>query len=214
MVNGWGIGYRVGSKSRYAHVRLLFAVCYSHMPTLCLWCSLRYCDFPLRLLCISISSPNIVGAVACANWSISGWMTAFKINMTVLDLKSYKWCQMKNCSHSTSGCSREHVSPCFEYKGCQWNKYREWHTKANIMHITLTYMTATINRKTRKGEPDTDTDRASQTQHDPQDDRYGCQFGPPIGSGSGFWRGLEPNQTVFPVQTRTAGGLPAPITHM
>jgi len=85
-------------------------------------CSLRHCDFPLTLSCISISSPNVAGPVACANWSNPGWMTTLTINMAVLDLKSYKWCKMKNWSHSTSGCSREHVSPCFEYKGRQWNK--------------------------------------------------------------------------------------------
>jgi len=84
--------------------------------------SLRHCDSPLTLSCISISSPNVVGAVAFANWSNSGWMTALTINMAVLDLKSYKWCKMNNWSHSTSGRSREHVSSCFEYIGHQWNK--------------------------------------------------------------------------------------------
>jgi len=148
--------------------------------------SLRYCDLPLTLSCISISSPNVVGAVACANWSNSDWMTALTINMTVLNLKSYKWSKMNNWSHSTSGCSREHVYPCFEYKGRQWNKYREWCTKVDILHRTVTYLTATIYRKTRKGEPETWTDGCSQTRQNPCADRYGYGLRPPRSSGSGF----------------------------
>ena len=173
--------------------------------------SLRHCDFPLTLSCISISSPNDVGAVACANWSISGWMTALTMNMAVLDLKLYKWCKMNNWSHSTSARSRELVSPCFEYKGHQWNKYREWYTKVDILHITVTYVTATKNRKTRKGEPETRTDGSSQTRQNPRVDGYGYGFGPPRRSGSGVWTVLVPNRTVLPVQTRTAGGLPGPV---
>jgi len=57
---------------------------------------------------------------------------------------------MKICSHSTSECGREHLSPCFDYKGSQWDKYREWCTKANILHITAIYLTVTKNRKSRK----------------------------------------------------------------
>jgi len=148
--------------------------------------SLRHCNFPLTISCISISSPNVVGAGACANWSNSSWMTALTINMAVLDLKSYKWCKMNNWSHSTSGHSREHVSPCFEYKGCQWNKYREWCTKVDILHRTVTYLTATINRKTWKGEPETGTDGSSQTRQNPRVDGYGYGFGPQRSSGSGF----------------------------
>jgi len=33
----------------------------------------------------------------------------------------------------------------------------------------------------------------------------------PRQSGSGFWKGLEMNRTVFPVQFRTAGGVPGPV---
>jgi len=36
-------------------------------------------------------------------------------------------------------------------------------------------------------------------------------FGLPRSHGSGVWTVLEPNHTVFPVQTRTAGGLPGPV---
>ena len=74
-------------------------------------------------------------------------------------------------------------------------------------------MTATINRKTRKGELETGTDGSSQTLQNPRADGYGYGFGPPRSSASGFWMGLEPNRTVFPVQTRTAGRLPRPIAN-
>jgi len=74
-------------------------------------------------------------------------------------------------------------------------------------------MIATINRKTRKGEPETGTYGSSQTRQNPRVDGYGYGFGPPRSSGSGFWKGLEPNRTVFPIQTRTAGGLPGPVAN-
>jgi len=74
-------------------------------------------------------------------------------------------------------------------------------------------MIATINKKTRKGEPETGTDGSSQIRQNPRVDGYGYGFGPPRSSGSGFWTGLEPNQTVFPVQTGTAGGLPGPVAN-
>jgi len=166
--------------------------------------SLRNCDFPLTLSCISISSLNVVGAVACANWSNFGWMTALTINMAVLDLQSYKWCKMNNWSHSTSGHSREHVSPCFEYKGRQWNKYREWCTKVDILNRIVTYLTATINRKTRKGDLETGTDGSSQTRQNLRVDGYGYGFGLPRRSMWCFWTELEANWTIFPVQTRTS----------
>jgi hypothetical protein len=74
-------------------------------------------------------------------------------------------------------------------------------------------MTATINGKTRKGEPETGTDGSSQTRQTPRVDGYGYGFGLPRRSRPGFWTGLEPNQTVFPVQTRTPGGLPGPVAN-
>ena len=74
-------------------------------------------------------------------------------------------------------------------------------------------MTATINRKTRKGELETGTDGSSQTRQNPRVDGYGYGFGPPRICGSGFWTGLEPNRSVFPIQTQTAGGLPGPVAN-
>ena len=74
-------------------------------------------------------------------------------------------------------------------------------------------MTVRINRKARKGEPETGTDGSSHTQQNPGVDGYAYEFGPARISRSDFWPGLEPNQTIFPVQTRTAGGLPGPIAN-
>jgi len=120
-------------------------------------------------------------------------MTALTINMAVLDLKFYKWCKMNNWSHSTSARSREHVSPCFEYKGRQWNKYREWCTKVDILHITVTYLTATINRTTRKWEPETATDGSSQT-------RQTCRL---TGTGTGLARQESPGRVFGSFWNRT-----------
>jgi hypothetical protein len=174
---------------------------------------LRHCDFPLTLSCISISSPNVVGVVACANWSNSGWMTPLTITMAVVDLKSYKWCKMNNWSHSTSGRSREQVSPCFGYKGRHWNTFGEWCTKVDILHIIVTYLTTTINRKTRTGEPETGTNGSSQTRQNPRVNGHRYGFGPPRTSGPDYWVGLEPNRTVFPDKTQTPGGLPRPVAN-
>ena len=109
----------------------------------------RHCHFPLTLTSISVSSPNVVGSVAGANWSMCGLITAWTVNMAVLYLYSYSWCKTKNRSHSTSGCNREHVSACFDYKGSQWNKQRHWCTKVNISRMTVEYLNATIKRKPR-----------------------------------------------------------------
>ena len=64
--------------------------------------------------------------------------------------------------------------------------------------------------ETRNAEPEIGTDGSSQTRRNPRDDGYGSGFGPPRVCWSGFWLVLEPNQPVFAVQTRTAGGLPGP----
>ena len=118
---------------------------------------------------------------------------------------------MNNWSHSTSARSRELVSPCFEYKGHQWNKYREWCTKVDILHITVTYVTATINRKTRNGDPATGSDGSSQTRQNPRVNGYGYGFGPPRSSESGFWTVLELNRNVFPSNSGPLVGYPYPL---
>lgn len=53
-----------------------------------------------------------------------------------------------------------------------------------------------INRKTRNAELGIRTDMSSQTWQTPWVDVMGSGFGLPRGSGSGFWRGLEPNKPV------------------
>jgi len=67
--------------------------------------------------------------------------------------------------------------------------------------------------ETRNTEPKIGTDGSIQTQRNPRVDGYRSWFGPRRVSGSGFWTDLEPNRPVFAVQTRTAGGLPGPISN-
>jgi len=83
----------------------------------------------------------------------------------------------------------------------------------NILHKTVGYQNATKNRNTRKREPEIGPDGSSQTLQNPWVDGYWYGFGPPRSCGSGFWTVLEPNQNVYPVQTRTAGGLPVPVAN-
>jgi len=67
--------------------------------------------------------------------------------------------------------------------------------------------------ETRTAEPEIGTDGSSQTRRNPRVDGYGSGFGPPRVCGSGFWPVLELNRPVFAVQTRTPGGLPAPVAN-
>ena len=81
------------------------------------------------------------------------------------------------------------------------------------MHITVRYRNATINRNTRKREPEIGPNGSCQNRQNPRVDGYGYVFGPPRSCGLGCWMVLEPNRTVYPVQTRTAGGLPGPVAN-
>jgi hypothetical protein len=65
--------------------------------------------------------------------------------------------------------------------------------------------------ETRNAVPEIGTDGSSQPRRNPPVDGYGSQFGPPRGSESVFWIGLEPTRPVFMVQAWTAGRLPRPI---
>jgi len=78
---------------------------------------------------------------------------------------------------------------------------------------------------TRKPDPEIGTDGSTKTWQNRQLDRNRSRFGPPRGSGSGFWAGQEQNQPFFAAHTRTAGGFPAlvantrndrnnPLTHL
>ena len=114
---------------------------------------------------------------------------------------------------SDSGWVREHLFTRLLYKGCQY--IRKWHssTIVNILQLILEYLNATINRKTQNAEQEIGPDGSSQTRRNPRVDRSGAGFWPPWSSRPGFWTVLEPNWTVFPVQTPTAGVSPGPVAY-
>jgi len=85
--------------------------------------------------------------------------------------------------------------------------------KVNILRLAVRYPNASINRKTQNTELEIGTDRSSETRQNPQVGGYMSGFGPPRRCGSGFWTVLEPNETVFLVRTRTAGGFPGPVAY-
>jgi len=120
---------------------------------------------------------------------------------------------MKNSSQSASECCWEHVSACFSYEGCQYNKQRQQCTKVSILRLTEEYLNVTINRNTRKREPEIGTDGFSKTRQNMLVDGHGYGFGPPRSSGSGVWTVPELNWTVCSVEIRTPAGLPGPIAN-
>jgi hypothetical protein len=107
----------------------------------------------------------------------------------------------------------ERVALVFSYKGGRFIRKGQRCAKVNILRLTVGYLNATINRKTRNTEPEIGTDGSSQTRQNPRVAGYGSGFGPPRRCGSGFWTVLAQNRTVFPVRTRTAGGLPGPVAN-
>jgi len=121
-------------------------------------------------------------------------------------LLTLHWC-------SFSGWGRECPSTCLLYKGCQYIRKWQCSTIVNILQLTVGYLNATINRKTINAEPEIRPDGSSLTQRNPRVDGYGAGFGPQWSRGSGVWTVLEVNRTVFPVQTRTAAGLPGLGAH-
>ena len=122
-------------------------------------------------------------------------------------LLTLHWC-------SFSGWGRERPSPCLLYKGCQYIRKWQCGTIVNILQLTVGYLNATINWKTRNAEPEIGTIMTSQTWQHPQVHGYGSMFGPRTGCVSGFWTGLEPNEPGIMVQIPTAGGLPRPIANI
>jgi len=114
---------------------------------------------------------------------------------------------------SFSGWGRERLCTCLLYKGCQYIRKYQCSTIVNTLQLTVWYLNATINRKTWNAEPEIGPDRSSQTRQNLQVEKYRAGFWPPRTSGSGFWTVLEPNQTIFPVHTRTAGGVLGPIAN-
>jgi len=114
-------------------------------------------------------------------------------------------------SHSSWG--REHLSTCLRYIECQYIRNWQCCTVVNILQSTVGYLNATTNRKTRNTEPEIGPNGYYQTWWKPRVAGYGARFGPPIWSRSCFWMVLEPNKTVFLVQTRIAGGIPGPFAN-
>jgi len=151
--------------------------------------------------------------------SLLGWNTANTSFMIVCILSPSRLLMMQDQKSLTrrwlscSGWGKEHVSLVFSYKGGWFIRNGQWFAKVNILWLTVGYLNATINRKTRNPEPEIGTDRASQTRQNLQVDRYGSGFGPPRRCGLGFWRVLEAHRTVFTVRTQTAGGQPGPVAN-
>jgi len=114
---------------------------------------------------------------------------------------------------SFSGWSRECLSTCLLYKGCQYIRKWQCSTIVTNLQLTVGYLNATINRKTRNPEREIGPHASSQTWQNPPVDRYRAGVGPPRSSGSCFWMGLELNPTVCPGQTRTVGGSPGPVAY-
>jgi len=134
-----------------------------------------------------------------------------QITLYLFDLHDLK--SLTLCWRSVLDLGRKGVSAPFDYKGSQYISNSQWYTKVNLLQLTVGYLNATINRKTRNAEPDIGTDGSSQARQNPRVHRYGAGFRPPRLSGSAFWTGLELNQPVFAGQTQTAGGLPGPVAN-
>jgi len=115
--------------------------------------------------------------------------------------------------HSFPGCVRERLSTYFNHLSGQYIQNEQWRSIVNILRLTVGYLNATINRTTRNEKLEIGPDRSSQTQRNPRVNMYGARLRPPRSSGPGFWTVLEPNRTVFLVQTQTAGGLPRPVAN-
>jgi len=121
-------------------------------------------------------------------------------------LLTLHWC-------SVSEWGRERLSTCLLYKGCQYIRKWQCSTIVNILQFTVGYLNATIKRRIQNADLEIGPDGSSQTRRSPRVDGYGARFKLPRSSGTGFWMVLRPNRTVFPVHTRTAGGLPAPVAN-
>jgi len=134
-----------------------------------------------------------------------------EIRFWSLDLQDLK--SLTLCWRSVSELGHKGVSPVFEYEGSLYNSNSQWYPEVNILQLTVGYLNATINRKTRNAEPDIGTDGSSQTRQNPQVDWYGSRLGLPRLSGSGFWMVLELNRPVFAGQTWTAGRSPGPVAN-
>jgi len=113
-----------------------------------------------------------------------------------------------------SGWGMERVSLVFSYKGSRFIWKGRSCAKDNISQLPVVYPNPTINRKTRNREPEIGTDGSSPIRSNLPFDRYGSRFDPPRHCDSGLSMFLGLNWTVFPVQTRTAGGLPGLVANI
>jgi len=110
------------------------------------------------------------------------------------------WC-------SISRCSSERISVCSDFYGSQCIQNGHWHTKVNILRLAVVYLNAMRNCETQNVKPAIQTDGSSQIRQTPRVVGFGSGLGLPRSRCSGFWTGLEPNQPLCVVNTRTAGGL-------
>ena len=115
------------------------------------------------------------------------------------------------CWRSILDWGTERESLVFLDKGSQSIGREQRSAKVDIVRLTVGYLNATRNRKTRRTEPENGTDGSSQTRQTPGVDGYRSGSGPPARWGFCFRSVLKPNWTVYPVQTRTAGRLPGQV---
>jgi len=98
---------------------------------------------------------------------------------------------LKLCWRSFPEWGKEHESPFFHYESGQYMQKEQWLTIINIVQLTVGYLNATINRTMQNAESEIGRNGSSQSQRNPQVDRYGWRFGPPRSSGLGISTGLE-----------------------
>jgi len=126
--------------------------------------------------------------------------------MCDLELLTLSW-------HSFPEWCRESLSPLFDYEGGHYIQKEHRGTIDIIVRWIVGYLNATINRTTRNAEPDLGPDECSHTRRYMRVARYGAVSRPPTCCGLSFWTVQEPNRTLFPVQTQTAGRSPRPIAN-
>jgi len=152
------------------------------------------------LLCLHIKEAIISVMTSCNQYPL--WLP----RVQDLKLLMLHW-------RSFSGWGRERLTTYFEHRGGRFIQREHWHTIVNIIQLTLSYLNATITRTTWNAKPDHAADRSSQPQRDPRMDGYGAGFGPPTSGRSGSSTVVETIRTVFPFQSRNAGGSPVPFAN-
>jgi len=149
---------------------------------------------------LALKEANTSVMTSCNQWPL--WLP----RMQDLKLLTLRW-------RSFLGSGKECLTTYFEHKGGQFIEKEYWGTIVGIVQLTVRYLNATINTTTWNAKPQIGPNGSNQTWQNPRVDGYRAVSGPPRSSGSGFWTVLEPNRTVFLVQTQTAGRLPGPIAN-